>query len=133
VFGIIEVGRLALTYGTLAHAARTGLRYAVVHGGDRPPDGTTDGASGPVTAPRVIEVVQAAASAGGVSSAQVTVSYCSDGSQPNVMNICLNGEAASNAVSSPVTITVTYTFTSVISILPLTIPLQTTTQGVICY
>ena len=44
-FAGIEFDRMVLVYTTVAHATRTGVRYAIVHGSDR--TGIGDPASGP--------------------------------------------------------------------------------------
>ena len=36
VFGLMELGKAAWTYNTVAHAARMGARYAMVHGSLNP-------------------------------------------------------------------------------------------------
>jgi Flp pilus assembly protein TadG len=126
VFGVIELGRLMLTYATLANAARTGARYAVVHGGNRcvPPSTcplAADGPSGPSNCGQVTQVIQSSATGLGT----LTFNPCS-----GTNSMYPDGD---NAVGSRVTIAVTYLYTPMISFLPLNVTLHSTTQGVICY
>jgi Flp pilus assembly protein TadG len=41
LFGVVEICRMLLVYNDVAHAARAGVRYAIVHGSDNPAS-TTD-------------------------------------------------------------------------------------------
>lgn len=41
LFGVVEICRMFLVYNDVAHAARAGVRYAIVHGSDNPAS-TTD-------------------------------------------------------------------------------------------
>jgi Flp pilus assembly protein TadG len=127
VFGVIELGRLMLTYAILANAARTGARYAVVHGSNRCVSPSTcpnptDGPSGPSGCSQVTQVIQSSATGLGT----LTFNSCS-----GTNSMYPDGD---NAVGSRVTITVSYPYTPMISfLLPSIVTLHSTTQGVICY
>lgn len=119
LLGIIEIGRLVLVYTTVANAARTGLRYAMVHGSTRTGTGV-DGPSGPGANPaQVVTVVKNFASAGLLrpSNLEITVSY----------------PAASNAPGQAVTVRVVYPYDPLTTYFPLRVRLGSTTQGVITF
>ena len=44
---VVEMGRMVLVYNTVANAAGTGARYAIVHGSSRAAGGGATNASGP--------------------------------------------------------------------------------------
>src|SRR5216683_4963285 len=76
LLGIVEMGRMVLVYTTVANAARTGARYAIVHGGTRTGPGATgvNGPSGPGNTTQVKTVVQNFASAGLLDTSKLTIS-----------------------------------------------------------
>ena len=82
LFGVLETGRLLMSYVMLADAVRAGTRYAAVHGSySSSPSGPGCDASGGVTssatvAPSVYAVVQNLASLAGLT---VTASICYTG------------------------------------------------------
>jgi len=118
IFAAFEFGRMILVYTTVANAARVGVRYAIVHGNTSTTTGV-DGPSGPGSNPtNVLNVVNDYAGVGllDLSKLTVTVSY------PD----------ASNAPGSRVTVTTAYAYDPWV-ILPLHVPLGTTTQGVITF
>ena len=124
IFGVVEAGRVMVAYTTLSDAARAGTRYAMVHGANRRGAScttlATDGPSGPAANPAcVLAAAEAITNAAGLGSATVSVSY------PD----------SSNAVGHPVTVTVSYVFTTVVpALIPLpAITLQSTSQGTISY
>ncbi len=113
----VEMGRMVLVYTTMANAARAGVRYAMVHGGD-----LTTGASGPAANPtQVVTVVQGFASAGLI-----------DGSQLNVSVTYPNG---TNTAGSLVSVTVNYTYDPLVSYFnsALNVTLSSTSEGVITF
>jgi len=117
LFGLIETGRLLLTYVTLAHAARSGVRYAIVHGINRTGSGV-DGPSNQADYSQVTAVVQGAASPAGISISSPTVTYSS----------------ASAPVGSTVTVEVSYTFVPAAPFLSgLAVTIGSRSQGAICY
>lgn len=128
IFGIVELSRVLLAYNALAEAARAGVRYATVHGGDRSGSGTEgpsgagcDGTppSGTSVAPNVVGVVTS--DAGALSSTSLTVSVCyPDGN---------------NSTGSRITVTAYYSYVPAISFLGFVSPinLSSTTEGTIAY
>ena len=125
LLGVVEMGRMILSYTAIADAAKAGARYAMVHGVDR----TGTGADGPSSASsyaQVQTVAQNYAAAGLLDSSAVTVSV----SYPNH-----SGTVAGNYPGDPVQVTVSYTYVPLVgyfsSILNTT--LSSTSEGVITY
>jgi Flp pilus assembly protein TadG len=119
LLSVVEMGRMVLVYTTVANAARTGERYAIVHGGSRTGVGV-DGPSGPGTNPaQVVTVVKNFASAGLLTVAElvVTIAY----------------PTASNAPGQLVNVTVVYPYDPLTTWLPFRVRLGSTTQGVIVF
>lgn len=75
LFGIMEFGRAIWMYGTLAHAAREGARYAIVRGSE---SGDARGASWEAVASDVQAHVRSVATGFG-SSVTVTTTWDPDG------------------------------------------------------
>lgn len=120
MFGLIEVGRLVLTYVSLSDAVRAGERYAIVHGYDRTGTGA-DGPSGPsptYTQSQVVGVVQNVTTAAGLATANLTV---------NVVY------PSSNAVGSLVQVNGSYNYTPMLFFFPFNMTLSSTAEGMICY
>lgn len=125
LLGVVEMGRMILVYTTMADAARAGVRYAMVHGGDRTGSGSS-GASGPssgtsCTCPEVQTVVNAYAAAGLLNTANVTTTV----TYPD----------SSNLPGSAVSVTVQYTYDPLISYFnpSLATTLSSTSEGVITF
>jgi Flp pilus assembly protein TadG len=120
LLGVVEMGRMVLVYTTVANAARAGARYAIVHGGDRTGTGA-DGPSGPGNISQVQTVVKNFASAGLLTTGNLTISV-----------IYPNG---ANAVGSPVSVTVTYPYDPLVPFFDplLSNTLGSTSQGVITF
>lgn len=125
LLGVVEMGRMILVYTTMANAARAGVRYAMVHGGDRTGSGPT-GASGPssgisCTCPEVQTVVNAYAGAGLVNTANLTTTV----TYPD----------SSNLPGSHVTVSVQYTYNPLVAYFTpsLSTSLSSTSQGVITF
>jgi Flp pilus assembly protein TadG len=119
LLSIVEISRMALVYTTVANAARTGARYAIVHGATRTGSGV-DAPSGPApNPPQVVTVVKNFASAGllSTSSLIVTVDY----------------PGASNAPGQLVSVTVIYPYDPLTAYFPLRVRLGSTSQGVIAF
>jgi Flp pilus assembly protein TadG len=119
LFGVIEVGMMILTYTTLATATRAGARYAVVHGADCT---GVCGQSSPdplIGSVGVSNAVKDLTTAAGLVTANLTVTV----TYPN----------GNNSIASPVQVTAAYAYTPIVSFLPLTVTLGSTTQGMICY
>ncbi|HET7831275.1 MAG TPA: TadE/TadG family type IV pilus assembly protein [Candidatus Limnocylindrales bacterium] len=116
LFGIIEGGRFIFYYQTLNNATREGARYAIVHGSNaKCITPTSGGPSGPmppgVTAPACHDatgarVIQRVKDAGfGVLGNGVTVTP--------------TWGATGNGRNSPVTVSATYTYRTLLPLLPL--------------
>ncbi|HKO19244.1 MAG TPA: TadE/TadG family type IV pilus assembly protein [Acidobacteriaceae bacterium] len=125
LLSVVEMTRLILVYTTMAHAARAGVRYAMVHGGERTGSGST-GPSGPTsgtscTCAEVQTVVNNYAAAGllDTSNLTTTVTY------PD----------SSNAAGSAVQVTVQYTYDPLIAYFrpSLVTTLSSTSEGVITF
>jgi Flp pilus assembly protein TadG len=118
IFAAFEFGRMILVYTSVANSARIGLRYAIVHGNTSTASGV-DGPSGPGANPtNILNVVKDYAKVGllDLSKLTVTVSY------PDT----------TNAPGSRVTVTTVYAYDPWV-LLPLHIPLGTTSQGAITF
>ena len=113
----IEFDRLVLVYTTMADCARSGLRYAVVHGALKNGSGV-DGPSGPGNTAQIETVVRNFSGAGMLDTGrlQVSVTY-PDGN---------------NQVGSRVRIQVSYAYDP-FTRLPLGIPLGSQTEGIITF
>jgi hypothetical protein len=123
-FGLAESARLMLAYNTLSNAARAGTRYAIVHGSYRTGNCTQDqldGQAGPSDDPAcVVRVVQNLATAAGLSSGSLGVQV----RYPN----------GTNRIGDPVKVTVSYPFTSVLSLIKsFSVTIGSTSEGMICY
>ena len=117
LFAIIELGRMVLVSSTMAHAARTAVRYAIVHGGTRTGTGV-DGPSGPGSTVQIVANINRYASTGLINTSRLntTVSY-PDGN---------------NAPGSRVIVSIVYPYDP-FSVLPLHVNLGSTTEGIICF
>jgi Flp pilus assembly protein TadG len=71
MLGIVELGRMVLVYTTVANAARTGARYAIVHGGEQTV--SASGPGSPCACPDVKTVVKNFASAGLLDTSKLTI------------------------------------------------------------
>jgi hypothetical protein len=124
IFAAFEFARLIVVYTTVANAARIGVRYAIVHGGKRCLDAACpvppglDGPSGPGSTANVETVVREYAGVGLLDLGRLTVIV----SYPD----------ASNVPGSRVTVTTGYAYDPW-AVVPLNVPLGTTTQGVITF
>jgi Flp pilus assembly protein TadG len=116
IFASFEFDRMVLAYTSLAHAARAGVRYAIVHGSNR--TGTGDPPSGPGNTINVETVVKNFARTGTVDPATLAVAVAYPGG---------------NTPGSLVTITVTFPYHPFTTILPLNLNLTSTTQGIIVF
>ena len=124
LLSVVEMSRFILVYTTMADAARAGVRYAMVHGGD-----LTSGASTPDTGKTscttgctgIATVVQNYADAGliGGASVSTTVTY------PD----------SSNAAGSRVQVAVQWTYVPLVGyfIPTLSQTLSSTSEGVIVF
>jgi hypothetical protein len=106
ILGVGELSRAVWIYGTVAHAAREGTRYAMVRGAEN---------KAPATAEEIASYVQAKAGYG--TSAAVNTTW-----QPD------------NKPGSTVQVTVQYEFQSVASLLPIgPIALRSSSRMVIAH
>jgi Flp pilus assembly protein TadG len=132
LLGVVEMGRMILVYTTIANAARTGARYAIVHGGERTASGV-DGPSGAGSVTQVQTVVQNFASAGLISlpANAITVSYPQAGTT-TVPGSC---GVAGNAAGCTVTVAVSYAFNPLLGYYNsmLSMRLNSTSEGVITF
>lgn len=114
IFGVIEVSRMVLVYNTVAHAARAGVRYAIVHGSDAS-----------VSKSQIQTVVTNFLSAApmNVGSVTPTVTYQQTGSPA----------ADCTSPGCTVTVSVSYTYDPLITLVPLNVNLSSTSEGVIVF
>ena len=118
IFAAFEFSRIIVVYTTVANSARIGVRYAIVHGSTSTASGV-NGPSGPGANPaNVVNVVRDYAGVGLLNLNQLTVTV----TYPD----------ASNVPGSRVTVTTRYAYDPWV-VLPLNVPLGTTTQGVITF
>jgi len=119
LLAMIEIGRMALVYTTVANSARAGARYAIVHGSMRTGSGV-DGPSGPSqNPPQVVTAVTNIASAGllNLNALIITVTY----------------PGASNAPGHLVSVQVIYPYDPLTTYFPLRVRLGSISQGVIVF
>ena len=118
LFAALEFGRMVLVYTNVANAARVGARYAIVHGSTRTGSGV-NGPSGPGQTVYIVNAVKDFARPGLLDTSRlaITVTY-PDGN--------------SNAPGSRVTVRVVYSYDP-FTILPLRVPLGSTTEGIITF
>jgi hypothetical protein len=115
LFGLIEVGRVTFAYTTIVISARAAARYAIVHGANRSP------MSGPGNDPTdVVAQVTNLTTIAGLTTA-------------NIHAPIVTYPDGTNTTGSRVRVTVTYPYTSLVSIAPLNVTLTSTSEGIICY
>jgi len=117
LFAVFELSRMVLVSTTVAHSARTAIRYAIVHGATRTGTGV-DGASGPSDYSQVVANIKKYASGGLLNTARLTTTV----SYPD----------GSNTPGSRVSITVIYPYDP-FTLLPLHVNLGSTSQGIIYF
>jgi Flp pilus assembly protein TadG len=120
LLAVVEMVRMVLVYTTVAFAARTGARYAIVHGADRTGTGT-DAASGPGSTSQVESVVQNYAGAGLLDTSK--------------LNINVSYPDSSNNPGARVLVTVTYVYDPLVGYFnsSLGVTLGSASEGVITY
>jgi len=118
IFAAFEFSRMIVVYTTVANSTRIGVRYAIVHGSTSTASGV-NGPSGPGANPaNVVNVVRDYAGMGLLNLSQLTVIV----SYPD----------ASKNPGCAVTVKTVYAYDPWV-VLPLRVPLGTTTQGVITF
>jgi Flp pilus assembly protein TadG len=125
VFGIIEFSRMVLVYTTLGNASSVAVRYAVVHGSDvnATPATTTDVCN--VFKNYAFGLNISNLACGGTSGARVMVTWPDAGVSP----CSADGKTAGCRVK----VAVFYPYDPFLSVLPLTVNLGASAQGVIEY
>jgi Flp pilus assembly protein TadG len=125
LLGVIEMGRMILVYTTIAHAAKYGERYAIVHGFFR--TGATD------TTATVTDIQTQVQNFSGIaplitSNVNVAVNY------PTYV-LDKKTYCGTNAVGCPVQVKVTYPFAPLLGYFNsmLSVNLSSTSEGVITY
>lgn len=118
LLGALEMGRMMLVTSNVAHAARVGLRYAIVHGSTNTGAGVYGPSSG-ADPSQIVSIIKDYARGGLVDPArlQITVTYPDGGS---------------NAVGSRVTVRLAYPYDP-FTLLPVGALLGSTAQGVITF
>lgn len=125
MLGMVELGRMVLVYTTIAHAAKYGSRYAIVHGYFQ--SGTTD------TTATVTAVQTQVKNFSGIApidktNVSVTVTY------PTYV---FSGKTycGTNSAGCPVQVQVSYPFTPLLGYFNgmLSVTLSSTSEGVITY
>jgi Flp pilus assembly protein TadG len=125
LLGVVEMGRMILVYTTIAHAAKYGARYAIVHGFLE--TGTTN------TSTEITDIQTQVQNFSGIaplstSGVSVTVTY------PTYV---FSGKTycGTNATGCPVQVKVTYPFTPLLGYFnsALSVNLSSTSEGVITY
>lgn len=117
LFAIIEAGRFIFYYETLSHATREGARYAIVNGANTlgcPSGPPAPGTSGCDTSGANV-VTRVRQSAFGVPAAGISVDRCW---WYAACNFVTNGDG-DNARGATVTVTASYTYSSLIPLVPL--------------
>jgi Flp pilus assembly protein TadG len=117
LFAIVEFGRMVLVSTTVAHAARTAVRYAIVHGATRTGSGV-DGPSGPGSTTQIEANVHRYASTGLMITSRLVLAV----TYPD----------GNNNPGSRVRVRVVYPYDP-FTLLPLNFNLGTTSEGIICF
>jgi Flp pilus assembly protein TadG len=117
MLALFEFSRMVLVTTTVANAARTGVRYAIVHGSTRTGTGD-DGPSGPGQTSSVSATVNNFARAGLLDT--------------NRLNIAVNYPDGNSDPGSRVRVTLSYPYDP-FTVLPLGVDLRSTTEGVITF
>lgn len=120
VLGIFGFALMVYTYGVYQDAARNGVRYATVHGVDSSSCSGPSAGCGDPAAGKVIDAVNhyAHAYAAPISGMSIQVSY------PDVGGC---------TPPSRVIVTVTYTYTPIVKVVPSGLVFQVSSQGRIIY
>jgi Flp pilus assembly protein TadG len=120
LLAVVEMTRMVLVYTTVAFAARTGARYAIVHGADRTGTGA-DAASGPGSTSQVESVVQDYAGVGLLDTSRLGINV----TYPD----------SSNNPGARVLVKVTYTYDPLVGYFnsSLGVTLGSSSEGVITY
>ncbi|MBI3696457.1 MAG: pilus assembly protein [Acidobacteria bacterium] len=117
MFAVFEFARMGLVYTDLASASRIAARYAITHGIDRSLVCCTGGADGMATTGDIC-------GASGVLTTFATAL--------NKANLNCTVTGVGGGVGSTVKVTVTYPYDPWV-LLPLTVTLSSTSQGIITY
>lgn len=125
LLGVVELGRMLLVYTTIAHAAKYGSRFAIVHGFIQ--SGTTDTTS---TVTAIQTQVQNFSGIAPLDNTNVSVAV-------NYPTYVFSGKTycGTNAVGCPVQVKVSYPFTPLLGYFnsALSVTLSSTSEGVITY
>jgi Flp pilus assembly protein TadG len=117
MFAGIELDRMLFVYSNLADSAKAGVRYAITHGSHRTGTGT-DGPSGPSDNPtQVVTTVK---------------NYASLMMNPASLTVTVTYPDAANTIGSHVKILVQYAYDPM-TLLPLSVTLSATSQGIISF
>ena len=122
LFAALEFARIILVYTNVANSARVAVRYAIVHGGTRP--GT--GINGQATAADVCGVVTDYAKSGLLDTGKLVCNATTGG------RISVTWPDATNTPGSRVVVTVVYPYDP-FTVLPLKVPLGSSTEGIITF
>jgi Flp pilus assembly protein TadG len=117
LFGIIEAGRFIFYYETLSNATREGARYAIVNGANTLgcPSGPAAPGSSACDTPGANVVTKVRQAALGVSGTGITVERCW---WYTACDFGTHGDG-DNARGATVTVTASYTYRSLIPLVPL--------------
>jgi hypothetical protein len=128
LLGVIEMGRMILVYTTIAHAAKYGERYAIVHGFFR--TGSTDTTNTGPTATDIRTQVQNFSGIAPLTPSNVNVAV----NYPTYV-FDLHTYCGTNAAGCPVQVNVTYPFDPLLGYFNtmLSVNLSSTSEGVITY
>ena len=125
LLGVVEMGRMVLVYTTIAHAAKFGARYAIVHGYFQ--SGTTDTTS---TVTAIKTQVQNFSGIAPLQTSSVVVAV-------NYPTYTYSGRTycGTNSAGCPVQVKVSYPFTPLLGYFNsmLSVTLSSTSEGVITY
>jgi hypothetical protein len=119
LFGIIEAGRFIFYYETLSHATREGARYAIVNGANSDFAGCPSGPPAPGSpacdTPGNDVVTRVRQQAFGVPGTAITVQRCW---WYTACDFVTHGDG-DNARGATVTVTASYTYSSLMPLVPL--------------
>jgi Flp pilus assembly protein TadG len=127
ILSVVEFSRIMLVYTTLADAARLGARYAITHG--TLPGNTATNSSVGVMQSNVQTVVKKflAPATVNINAAGLSINT----SFPN--KSCSGTTCTGTTPGNPVQVTVSYPYDVLISYLPISVTLSSTSEGIITY
>jgi Flp pilus assembly protein TadG len=110
LLGVVEMSRMLITYTTVCNAARIGVRYAMVHGSDNS-----------ATVTQIQSVVDNYLSAAPIDTSSTTI------------NVAYPSASSCKNPGCLVKVTISYPYHPIMTYVPLSVSLSSTSEGVITF